>query len=124
MRAAAVKYGGVRERVSSQMSRAQALRLKNLAEEAYQPEQYANDLTLDEAARHIDALKAEIELADSILTGLYRFTGSFRSLLPENTFRVAVSIALCFGAAAQQFAVRAVRGPARRRPEAGRRKTA
>jgi len=32
---AAVKYGGVQERVSAQMSRAQALRLKSLAEEAY-----------------------------------------------------------------------------------------
>jgi hypothetical protein len=61
---AAVKYGGVRERMSAQMSRAQALRLKSLAEEAFQPEQYVNDLTLDEAARRIDALKAEIELAD------------------------------------------------------------
>ena len=64
MRAAAVKYGGVRERVRAQMSRAQVLRLKGLAEEAYQPAQYADDLTLDEAARRIDALKAEIELAD------------------------------------------------------------
>ena len=64
MKAAAVKYGGVRERLSAQMSRAQALRLKSLAEEAYQPGQYANDLTFDEAARRIDALKAEIELAD------------------------------------------------------------
>ena len=64
MRAAAVKYGGVRERVSAQMSHAQALRLKSLAEEANQPEPYANDLTPDEAARRIDALKAEIELAD------------------------------------------------------------
>ena len=64
MRAAAVKYGGVQERVSAQMSRAQALRLKSLAEEAYQPEQCAKGLTFDEAARRIDALKAEIELAD------------------------------------------------------------
>jgi hypothetical protein len=64
MRAAAVKYGGVQERVTAQMSRAQALRLKSVAQEAYQPEQYASDLTLDEAARRIDALKAEIELAD------------------------------------------------------------
>jgi hypothetical protein len=64
MRAAAVKYGGFRERVSAQMSRAQALRLKSLAEEAYQPEQYTSDLTLDEAERRIAALKAEIELAD------------------------------------------------------------
>jgi hypothetical protein len=46
------------------MSRAQALRLRSLAEEAYQPEQYATNLTFDDAARRIDALKAEIELAD------------------------------------------------------------
>ena len=64
MKAAAVKYGGVQQCLSAQMSRAQALRLKSLAEEAYQPEQYANELTFDEAARRIDALKAEIELAD------------------------------------------------------------
>ncbi len=64
MRAASVKYGGVQQRVSSQMSRAQTLRLKSLAEEAYQPEQYANELAFNEAARRIEALKAEIELAD------------------------------------------------------------
>ncbi|WP_316193008.1 hypothetical protein [Bradyrhizobium sp. SZCCHNRI1029] len=46
------------------MSRAQTLRLKSLAEEAYQPEQYANELAFNEAARRIEALKAEIELAD------------------------------------------------------------
>jgi len=54
---------GARERANEPCP-GQALRLKSLAEEAYQPEQYANDLTLDEAARRIDALKAEIELAD------------------------------------------------------------
>ena len=47
------------------MTRAQALRLKGLAEEADQPEQYAANLSFDEAARRIDALKAEIALADS-----------------------------------------------------------
>jgi hypothetical protein len=47
------------------MTRAQALRLKSLAGEAYQPEQYAVDLSADEAAHRIDALKAEIALADS-----------------------------------------------------------
>jgi hypothetical protein len=41
------------------------LRLKGLAEEAYRPDQYAADLNFDEAARRIDALKAEIALADS-----------------------------------------------------------
>lgn len=44
------------------MTRTQALRLNSLAEEAYQ---YATDLSFDEAARRIDALKAEIALADS-----------------------------------------------------------
>ena len=65
MQAAAMKYGGVRERVEAQMTRAQALRLKSLAEEAYQPAQFARDLTADEAERRIGALKAEIALADS-----------------------------------------------------------
>jgi hypothetical protein len=65
MKATAMKYGGVLERVGEQMTRAQALRLKTLAEEAYQPERYAKNLSFDEASRRIDALKAEIELADS-----------------------------------------------------------
>jgi hypothetical protein len=47
------------------MTRAQALRLKGLAKEAFQPEQYAVGLSSDEGARRIDALKAEIALADS-----------------------------------------------------------
>ncbi|MCC8966503.1 DUF3072 domain-containing protein [Bradyrhizobium sp. UFLA 03-164] len=47
------------------MTRAQALRLRSLAEEAYQPNQFAGDLTSEEAERRIDALKAEIALADS-----------------------------------------------------------
>jgi hypothetical protein len=38
---------------------------KNLAEEAYQPERYVTNLSFEEAARRIDALKAEIALADS-----------------------------------------------------------
>ena len=41
------------------------MRLKSLAEEAHQPRQYAAELSFDEAARRIDALKAEIALADS-----------------------------------------------------------
>ena len=51
--------------IAGPMTRAQALRLKGLAEEAYQPEQFAPDLSFDEAARRIDTLKAEIALADS-----------------------------------------------------------
>jgi hypothetical protein len=62
---AMMKYGGLQERVGTQMTRIQALRLKSLAEEAYQPRQYAPDLSFDEADRRIEALKAEIALADS-----------------------------------------------------------
>jgi hypothetical protein len=65
MKTSAVKYGGLRERVGAQMTRAQALKLKSLAEEAYQPKQYARDLTFEEAERRINALEAEIALADS-----------------------------------------------------------
>jgi cell fate (sporulation/competence/biofilm development) regulator YmcA (YheA/YmcA/DUF963 family) len=65
MRATAVKYGGVTERLGAQMTRAQALRLKNLSEEACQPKQYARDLTFEEAEQRIRALEAEIALADS-----------------------------------------------------------
>ena len=65
MKAAAAKYGSVSRRVAGPMTPAQALRLKSLAGEAYQPEQYAVDLSFDEAARRIAALKAEIALADS-----------------------------------------------------------
>ena len=65
MKAMVTKYGRVAERVGEQMTRAQALRLKALAEEAYQPEQYATKMSIEEAARRIDALKAEIALVDS-----------------------------------------------------------
>jgi hypothetical protein len=51
--------------LTEQMTRAQGLRLKRLSEEAYQPGQYARDLSFDEAARRIQALEAEIELANS-----------------------------------------------------------
>jgi hypothetical protein len=47
------------------MTKAQAARLRRLAEEAYQPRQYQTGLSKDEAARRIEALKREIELADS-----------------------------------------------------------
>jgi Protein of unknown function (DUF3072) len=65
MKTAMAKYGGVKQRLAGQMTRTQALRLKCLADEAYQPSQYARDLSFEEAERRIDALKAEIELADS-----------------------------------------------------------
>lgn len=60
-----LRYGGVQERLAAQMTRAQALRLKSLSEEAYQPRQYARDLSFEEAERRIHALQAEIALADS-----------------------------------------------------------
>jgi hypothetical protein len=65
MKATAPKHGSVSERLAGVMTRAQALRLRGLAEEAYQPEQFAANLSFDEAVRRIDALKAEIALADS-----------------------------------------------------------
>jgi hypothetical protein len=61
----AVRFGGVAERLGGQMTRAQAARLRSLADEAYQPNQYARDLTFEEAERRIGALRAEIALADS-----------------------------------------------------------
>ena len=65
MKAMATKFGGVSDRLTGQMSRAQALRLKDLADKAYQPGQYVPNLSIEKAARRIDALKAEIALADS-----------------------------------------------------------
>ena len=65
MKAMVTKYGKVAERIGARMTRAQALKLKALAEEAYQPEQYAAKLTAEEAERRISALRAEIALADS-----------------------------------------------------------
>ena len=65
MKAMVTKYGKVAERIGARMTRAQALKLKALAEEAYQPGQFAANLTSEEAERRIDALRAEIALADS-----------------------------------------------------------
>jgi DUF3072 family protein len=65
MRNALACYDGVREQVAAQMSRAQAMRLRTLSEEAYQPRLFEEILTAAEADRRIEALRAEIELADS-----------------------------------------------------------
>jgi hypothetical protein len=59
------KYRGVEQLVIAQMTRAQAMRLKNLADEAYQPHQFEHDISQAEAERRIAVLKSEIELADS-----------------------------------------------------------
>jgi hypothetical protein len=65
MRNAAARYDGVEEHLTAQMSRAQAMRLRTLSEEAYQPRLFEEILTAAEADRRIEALKAEIELANS-----------------------------------------------------------
>ena len=49
MRNAAARYGGVPEHLATQMTRAQALRLRTLSEEAYQPKLFEQDLTRAEA---------------------------------------------------------------------------
>jgi hypothetical protein len=65
MRNALARYGGVQEQLAAQMTRAQALRLRTLSEEAYQPKLFEANLTQAEAEARIAALKAEIELANS-----------------------------------------------------------
>jgi DUF3072 family protein len=65
MRNAAAHYGDVQDRIAAQMTRAQAMRLRTLSEEAYQPRLFEEELTRGEADRRIEALKAEIELANS-----------------------------------------------------------
>lgn len=58
-------YDALPDRLSGPMTRSQALTLKSLALEAYQPRQFEKDLSRAEAARRIDALRQEIALADS-----------------------------------------------------------
>jgi hypothetical protein len=62
---AAASYAELPDRVAAPMTRGQALTLKSLAIEAYQPKLFVADLTRAEAARRIEALKQEIALADS-----------------------------------------------------------
>ena len=54
----------VQDRLTDQMTRAQALRLRKLSHEAYQPRLFEENLTRTEAQRRIEALEKEIELAD------------------------------------------------------------
>ncbi|MES2032218.1 MAG: DUF3072 domain-containing protein [Pseudomonadota bacterium] len=65
MAASVSSYESLPDRLSGPMTRGQALTLKSLAIEAYQPRQFEKDLTRAEAARRIEALKQEIALADS-----------------------------------------------------------
>jgi hypothetical protein len=53
------------DRLSGPMTRSQALTLKSLAIEAYQPQQFEKNLTRAEAAQRIQMLRDEIALADS-----------------------------------------------------------
>jgi hypothetical protein len=65
MRNALANYRGVQEELAAQMTRAQALRLRTLSEEAYQPKLFEANLSRVEAEARIEALKAEVELANS-----------------------------------------------------------
>jgi Protein of unknown function (DUF3072) len=65
MRTGPARHHDVAQRLVAPMTRAQALRLRTLSEEAYQPKMFADGLTTAEADRRITALNAEIELANS-----------------------------------------------------------
>ncbi|HEY8334002.1 MAG TPA: DUF3072 domain-containing protein [Tardiphaga sp.] len=60
-----MSYDRLPDRISAPMTRGQAATLRTLALEAYQPKLFEEQLTRQEAARRIDALKREIELANS-----------------------------------------------------------
>ena len=60
-----MSYARYPDRLGGPMSRGQASTLRSLSIEAYQPKLFEEDLTAKEAAKRIDALRREIELADS-----------------------------------------------------------
>ena len=60
-----MSYARYPDRLEGPMSRGQANALRSLSIEAYQPKLFEEDLTAKEAAKRIDALRREIELADS-----------------------------------------------------------
>jgi hypothetical protein len=55
----------IQKRLTEQMTHTQALKLRSLSQEAYQPKLYEPNLSQAEAARRIEVLKQEIALADS-----------------------------------------------------------
>jgi hypothetical protein len=55
----------IQKRLTEQMTHAQALKLRSLSQEAYQPKLYEKNLSQAEASRRIETLKQEIALADS-----------------------------------------------------------
>ena len=60
-----MSYLRLPDRLEAPMTRGQAEMLRSLSIEAYQPKQFAEDLSAAEAARRIEALRREMALADS-----------------------------------------------------------
>ena len=60
-----MSYLRLPDRLDAPMTRTQAEMLRSLSIEAYQPRQFAEDLSAAEASRRIDVLRSEIALADS-----------------------------------------------------------
>ena len=60
-----MSYDRLPDRLSGPMSRGQAAILRTLSVEAYQPKLFEKNLTREEADRRIEALRHEIELANS-----------------------------------------------------------
>jgi hypothetical protein len=58
-------YATLPDRISAPMTKGQAATLRTLAVEAYQPKLFEEQLSRAEAARRIETLKREIELANS-----------------------------------------------------------
>jgi Protein of unknown function (DUF3072) len=61
----AMSYDKFPDRLSRPMSRGQAVTLRTLSVEAYQPKLSEENLTREEADRRIEALRQEIALANS-----------------------------------------------------------
>lgn len=60
-----MRYSNAPDRIEQPMTAVQAQLLRNLAEEAYQPNEFQKDLSRIEAEKRIEALRSEIKLADS-----------------------------------------------------------
>lgn len=60
-----MSYAKRPDQLAARMSRTQAKTLRDLSDEAYQPRMFVAELSKDEATQRIQALKAEIELANS-----------------------------------------------------------
>jgi hypothetical protein len=60
-----MSYDRLPDQITGPMTTSQASTLRSLAEEAYQEKQFQPDLVRAEAAKRIDILKREIDLAHS-----------------------------------------------------------